>query len=332
MKNLVSILLYLTTSSLIYAQDIVFSQNFLVPETLNSSFTGAILTSKFGTIHKTEWRSIGLKTSSSFAYFDTYIPKYNTGLGITFLNHTESASSYTFNQVNLNFSMAFQMSDSWFFRPSLSAGLGSKSYGFQNLLLEDQISNSRLINTSSIDPILLKSQRSFLDFDSSIIFNNNESWIGATVKHINKPNISLSQTGNVPLDIFFSVHSKIFIPVFNNYRYSFWGMSKIYLLSNYMMQSGFSRLDIGTQYIYDDYISFGLTASTNPINNSIRSSYINSINSFASIKWKGFRIGYSFDMNTSLLGGIRGTHEFSLGYDFKITAREIYRYKCISYF
>ena len=332
MKKLVSILLFLIAYNLSYGQDIVFSQNFLVPETLNSSFTGAILTSKFGTIHKTQWRSIGFKTSSSFAYFDTYIPKYNTGLGITFLNHTESASSYTFNQVNFNFSMAFQMSDSWFFRPSLSAGLGSKSYGFQNLLLEDQINNSGAVNTSSIDPVLLKSQRFFFDFDSSVIFNNEDSWVGATVKHINKPNISLTQTGNVPLDIFFSAHSKIHIPVFNNYRYSFWGMSRIYFLSNYMMQSGFNRLDIGTQYVYDDYISLGFTASTNPINNSIRGSFINSINTFASIKWKGFRIGYSFDMNTSLLGGIRGTHEFSLGYDFKITQRDKYRYKCISYF
>ena len=71
-------------------QDVIFSQNFLVPETLNTSFTGAIRTSKVGTIHKSQWRNSVFKTNSSFVYFDTWFEGYKTGLGISFLNQTLS--------------------------------------------------------------------------------------------------------------------------------------------------------------------------------------------------------------------------------------------------
>lgn len=109
--------------------------------------------------------------------------------------------------------MAFQMSDTWFFRPGISVGFGMKNYGFQNLLLEDQINLiNNTINTSTIDPFLLGTQRNFFDFSSSILFNNDDSWIGLTIKHLNKPNISLTANGNVPLDIFWSVHAKYYLP------------------------------------------------------------------------------------------------------------------------
>jgi hypothetical protein len=33
--------------------------------------------------------------------------------------------------------MAFQISNAWYFRPSVPAGFGMKNYGIKNLLLED---------------------------------------------------------------------------------------------------------------------------------------------------------------------------------------------------
>lgn len=317
----------------IYAQDVIFSQNFLIPETMNSSFTGAIRTTKLGSIHRSQWRNLGLKTNSNYAYFDTYIPSYNLGFGFTFLNHKENASSYNFNQLNANFSLAFQISDSWYFRPSISAGFGSKSYGFQNLLLEDQINiNSNSINTGSLDPLLLKSQRLFFDFSSSILFNNEDSWLGLTLRHLNKPNISLTENGNVPLDMFISVHSKVFLPIFNNYRYSFTGMSKIYFLSNFMLQGQFNRLDLGGQYIYDDRFSLGIVAATSPIKNDEQNPFITSVNTFVGLKLNGFRFGYSYDVNTTKIGNTGGTHEFSVSYDFTLSKGDIDRFKCVAYF
>ncbi|MHB0756576.1 PorP/SprF family type IX secretion system membrane protein [Polaribacter sp. M15] len=332
MKNLI-LLVFLMLSATMFAQDVIFSQNFLVPETLNTSFTGALRSSKAGTVHRSQWRNSGLKMSSSFVFFDTWFEGYKTGLGISMLNQTESASSYTFNQINFNYAMAFQISDTWFFRPSISAGYGTKNYGFQNLLLEDQINlNSGVINTSTLDPLLLSQLRNFFDFSSSILFNNDDSWIGLTVKHLNKPNISLTENGNIPLDLFISAHSNMLIPIFNNYRNDFIGMSKLYLLTNFMMQGEFNRLDVGAQYVIDDRFSLGILASTSPMKNANQSSLISGVNAFAGIRWNGFRFGYSYDLNTTQLLNTGGIHEFSISYDFVVNIRMLQRYKCVPFF
>jgi len=327
------ILILLVSSLQNYSQDVIFSQNFLVPETISPSFTGAIRSTKTGSVSRSQWRNSALKITSNFAFVDTWFEGFKSGLGVSFLNQKESGSSYTFNQVNLNFAMAFEISDTWYFRPSVSAGLGNKNYGFQNLLLEDQIDlNNNFINTSTIDPILLKAQRSFLDFSTSVLFNNEDSWVGLTLKHLNKPNISLTQNGEVPLDVFLSVHTKYYIPLLENYRTWFASKSKIFVLSNYMQQGAYNRFDLGLQYIFEDQMSFGMMVATIPSKNTEETSTINSISTFAGIRWQGFRFGYSYDINTTELVNTGGIHEFSVSYDFEINIRALDRYKCVPFF
>jgi len=332
MKKL--LLIFLVFSGLqMQAQDVLFSQNFLVPETINTSFTGAIRAAKIGSIHRSQWRNAAFKTNSSFVYFDTWFEGFKTGLGVSFLNQTETASTYTFNQININYSMAFQLSDTWFFRPSISAGFGMKNYGFQNILLEDQINlNNNIINTSSLDPLLLSTQRNFFDFSSSILFNNDDSWIGLTIKHLNKPNISLTENGNIPLDIFWSVHTKYYLPFLEGTRSWFASKSKFYVLGNFMMQGNVNRFDVGFQYIFEDQFSLGITAATSPIKTDVNSPLVNSVSTFAGIRWQGFRFGYSYDFNTTELINTGGIHEFSVAYDFSLDIRALNRYKCVSYF
>lgn len=332
MKKII-FLLFIIASEHVYAQDVIFSQNFLVPETLNTSFTGAIRSTKVGAIYKSQWRNAALKTNSNYVFIDTWFEGFKTGVGISFLNQTESISSYTFNQVNLNYVMVFQISDKWYFRPSISAGFGMKNYGFQNLLLEDQINlNTSVINTSTIDPLLLNEQRNFFDFSSSILFNNEDSWVGLTVKHLNKPNISLTENGNVPLDLFWSVHTKYYVSFLENFRTYFANKSKVYMLSNFMMQGNFNRLDVGMQYVFDDQIALGITGSSSPLNKAENSSLINSVTTFLGVRWQGFRYGYSYDFNTTNLMNTGGIHEFSISYDFNINIRKLDRYKCVPFF
>lgn len=328
MKKLWFLLLFFTFFQSV-AQDVIFSQNFLVPETLNSSFTGAIRSTKIGAVFKSQWRYSNLKTSSNFAFADTWLEDYKSGVGISFLTLKESGSGYTFNQVNFNFAMAFEIGNSWFFRPSVSAGFGIKNYGFQNLLLEDQINlNHNSINTSSVDPILLGSQTSFFDFSSSLLLNNEDSWFGLTFRHLNKPNISLTEGGNIPLDIFMSVHAKYNLLGANNFKSKFADKSKIYLLANYMNQNIYNRLDLGLQYVYDDKLSIGMTMINAPNSNTSLSSF----STFLGIRWQGYRFGYSYDLNTSELIGSGGIHEFSISYDFNINIRALNRYNCVSFF
>ena len=121
------------------AQDPIFTQFFMLPETLSSSFTGAKQSTRAGIIHRTQWPGLNFSIDTQYAFVDNWFEEVNSGVGISVLNHKETITRYNFTQINLNYAYQFQISEDWNVRPSLSVGYGSKDFGFQNLVLEDQI-------------------------------------------------------------------------------------------------------------------------------------------------------------------------------------------------
>ena len=165
-----------------FAQDPVFTQFFMIPETMNSGFTGAYESTKAGIIHRVQWPGLDFSVNTQFAHIDNWFEEIKSGLGISVLNHKETQTRYNFTQVNMNYAYEVNITDTWFFRPSISIGVGSKSFGFQNILLEDQINIfSGIISTTSIDPSILEDNVRFFDYSASLLFMNERSWIGATI-------------------------------------------------------------------------------------------------------------------------------------------------------
>jgi type IX secretion system PorP/SprF family membrane protein len=309
----VIIFIFLVFTKSIDAQDPIFTQAFTMPETINTGFTGAVEGTKAGIIHRTEWPAIDFSINTQFAFVDTWFDAFNSGIGISILNHKETKSSYSFTQLNLNYAIVFQISNQWYFRPSISLGLGSKDYGFQNLLLEDQIDiNNGIINTSSMDATLLNEQNFFADFSTSLLLNNEHSWIGATFRHLNKPNISMTQNGEATLGVFLSVHGLIEIPI--SY-FSRDHKNSIYLFSNFMKQDKYVRFDFGSQYVFDKF-SIGVSIATNPAKNEYNDSLITSVNPFIGLKWEGWKFNYSYGFKTSEIGQTGGVYELAITYEF----------------
>lgn len=309
MKRIIAILL-ISIPSLVLSQDPIFTQFFMIPETLNTSFTGGKKTTRAGIIHRTQWPGINFSINTQFAFVDNWFEEVNSGLGISVLNHKETSTRYNFTQVNLNYVYEIQISNEWYFRPSLSFGFGTKDFGFQNLLLEDQINIFQgIINPTSSDLINLSENRLFFDFSSSFMVYNENSWVGLTLKHLNKPNISMTFEDQQPLDLFMSLHASIYIPT--SYR----SEAKFYGLINAMRQSEYNRLDFGSKLEYDRF-SFALLAATNPLKQNANSHFLTSINAFMGMEWEGFKFGYSYDFNTSNIGRTGGVYELSISYDF----------------
>ena len=313
-KIIISICLFFSLSS-IYAQDPIFTQYFMIPESFNSSFAGAKEGPKAGIIHRTQWPRLNFSINTQFAYVDNWFEDLNSGIGISVLNHKETTTRYNFTQVNLNYALKFQINDDWFFRPSLSLGYGNKSFGFQDLLLGDQINISNgVINSTSIDPILLNEKMNFFDISTSLLLNNERSWVGLTLKHLNRPNISMAFNDNNNLDMFLSIHSSIEFPLNTNFA-RMGNEDSLYLLTNFMHQGEYNRFDIGPQYV-NGHLSFGLLAATNPIRTNPNSHFLTSLNAFVGLKYEGFKFGYSYDFSTSQIGRTGGVYEISISYEF----------------
>lgn len=313
----------------LYAQDPVFTQAFTIPETINTGFTGALESTKTGLIHRSQTIGSSFNVNTQFAFLDTWFDNLNTGIGISLLNHQETTfSQYNFTQINFNYMHAVQLSDTWVFRPSISVGVGSKDFGFQNLIFEDQINMfNNSINASSIDPSVLNASILFFDFSSSLLFNTERTWVGVTFRHLNKPNISMIDGNNVPLDIFMSVHASVELPLsfLGNY---FAKKNSLYVLSNFMKQGTYNRLDLGLQYVYEQF-SLGVITANNPLKTNDNSQFSNSINTFVGLKWDRFKFSYSYDFNMDKIGQKGGAHEILLIYNFENLDR---RMKCPSFF
>ena len=298
----------------IYGQDPVFTQNFMMPETISSSFTGSAETFKMGAIYRNQWRGLAFKTNTTFAFVEGYVDKFISGIGISILHQQENETKYQFTQVNANYALKIRLTDEWYFRPSISVGFGMKDYAFNNVLLEDQIDiTSGFINPITLDPVRLEEKRNFVDFSSSILFNNEYSCFGVTIKHLNKPIISLTEGGNTPLEMFFSVHGSIEFSIFkyNNFK----DEHGLFALANYMQQGQYGRFDIGAQYVFNGQFSTGVTFTTNPVKPDNESPLLTSINPFIGLRWKEFKFGMSYDINTTDIGNTGGVFEFLLSYE-----------------
>lgn len=311
-KFLIFLMFFLLNKS--FSQDPIFTQFYNVPEYLNPSFTGGGEGSQIGIINRSQWFGLNYGLNSQFFYFDGYLENINSGLGISLLNHHESVTRYNFTQVNLNYSFHVQLSDGWFFYPSISAGFGIKDYAFDNLLLEDQILISQgIINVNTNDPFLFNESVSFFDTSAGLIIFNENCWFGGTMKHVTSPNISFeSEGGQVKLDKFYSIHGGYKWPLRTRYvRDDF----NLYFNMNYMRQSKFDRLDIGTMIEFNA-ISLGATGAIMPTNISGSSHKLTSINLLANIDYRRFRFGYSYDLNISSLQNTKGVFEISISYMF----------------
>tara|TARA_B100001057_G_scaffold183938_1_gene184628 strand:+ start:3258 stop:4235 length:978 start_codon:yes stop_codon:yes gene_type:complete len=313
MKKLLILILVLISFYGI-SQDPIHTQFFMVPETLSSSFTGAKQSTRAGIIHRTQWPGLNFSINTQFAFIDNWFEEIKSGVGISVLNHKETTTRYNFTQINLNYAYRFSISDEWSVRPSISIGYGSKDFGFQNLVLEDQINIfSGIINANSIDPINLNESVRFIDFSTSVLFNSENSWVGLSLKHLNRPNISMEIDGQDNLEMFMSIHSSIYLPFgkYKNYRNS----NKLFLLANAMQQGPYNRFDLGAKYEMDRF-SYGLLAATNPFKSDSNSHFLTSINAFVGMDWEGFRFAYSYDFNVTNIGRTGGVYELSVTYDF----------------
>jgi type IX secretion system PorP/SprF family membrane protein len=307
--------------STINAQDPIFTQYAIVPETINPGFTGFLETATAGVLHRSQWPDLDFRVETDFAYGSLWSENWNSGFGVTVLNHRENFTHYSFTQINAVYVYRVQLNDEWYFRPAIEFGGGFKSFGFGNLLLEDQINiNNGTINPVSSDPNANPNRKiSFVDISAGMLFNKEDKiWVGLTLKHLTKPNISLTEEGNTPLAMFFSANFGYkflmadYIDIIN-FPYE----TQMLLTANYMKQGQYNRLDFGTELIFNTFF-IGVSTATNPVKNSDNSHFVSSVNVLAGLQYQHLKFGISHDFNTSRIGKTGGIYELSLSYQFDL--------------
>lgn len=315
LKFVLYLLLTMVSIIKVRAQDAIFTQYFLVPETINPAFTGTLVTGYSGIIHRSQWPNENRRIDTEYAFINGPIgPDREMGLGLTILNQREVFTNYNYVQINAVYSYNVNLNDDWKLRLGIEAGYGRKNFNFRSLLLEDQInSDDGSISEGTIDPSILNynDKIDFLDISSGLLLFNEKAWFGASLKHLNKPNIAFTEYASVPLEMFLSIHSGYSLSLDDSHLTFIPDQTNILLTANYMKQAQYNRLDFGTA-IELKPLMVGVIGATNPGGKSDNSHLLTSVNIFGSIQLNRFVLGYSYDINTSKLGNTQGVHELSI--------------------
>jgi type IX secretion system PorP/SprF family membrane protein len=300
MKSKLIVLFIIICSFQAKAQDPIFTQYYLLPETLNPAYIGIANTWNAGFVHRRQWPDGNRKMDTQFAYVNTIVSD-EVGIGMTVMNQNEVFTNLNYFKLNAAISYKININYDWRVRFGLETGYGRKDYNFRNLLLEDQINiNTRAIDPTTSDPSVgdYRNKINFFDVAAGFEFDQENAWIGLSVKHLNRPNVAFREFGNVPLDMFLSIHGGYYLDFENSPRSLLPEESTLLFTANYMRQGQYNRLDVGTIVDFTRF-SLGVIVATNPEGKTANSHLVTSVNPVFSLKASEFTFGYSYDWNVS---------------------------------
>ena len=127
-------------ATLCWGQDIQYSQYYAAPLYLNPAFAGAELMGRVGFNYRNQWPSIEAQFTTFSAYYDTYLPEYNSGIGVHVMQDTEGASKLRSTSVSALYSYELRLADNLYFRPGFQASYIRREIGFyENLIFAKHV-------------------------------------------------------------------------------------------------------------------------------------------------------------------------------------------------
>ncbi len=291
------------------AQDATFTQWENMPVHFNPSLTGnfeGLL--RFRAKYRDQWRSVleksAYKTSAvSFEYKFKKGSKRKLSIGTHSILESagQSSSGNSFN-----------------FSTSISQNLGNVkrahhklALGFNLGIATNKLDLDKIIWPPGVDPEGLKSKNSYPDFSTGfnwqyISDNHFQIQLGSGIAHLNRPNISFSETGIDRLYIRYSIHGNAEIPLMSKASLS---PSFLYLKQGIIDQLLFGLA--GKIYFIsndNDFFQIGLYAKTT------QNYYGTDLNIFVlstMMEFNSILFGFSVDHFQSIKSN---AYEFSIGY------------------
>jgi type IX secretion system PorP/SprF family membrane protein len=306
-------LLLFFVASLLKAQDPQFTQFYAAPMFLNPAFAGLTDEHRFSANYRRQWPGIKQSFTTYMAAYDYNIADLNSGIGGFVWQDKAGTSNFVTTQGGINFSYKAKLTRTSDLRGGIMVGLGQKKLDNSTLVFNDQ-----LLTGSSTSRDYKADNLTFVDLGAGALYSNEKYWMGVTVKHINRPNVSM--VGNTELlPAYISAHA--------GYRHVLSNLGskrsepKEYINASvhFRHQQKYDQFDIGAYY-FKNFMNIGLWYRGLPLK-KYAPGYSNQ-ESIALligliIPDKNLKVGYSYDMTISRLGftNTMGSHEISFVYE-----------------
>ena len=318
MKKLVALPIALLLTLCIKAQDPHFSQFFASPLTLNPAFTG-----KFDGLwrvafnHRDQWPSIpkAYVTSSGsvdFGILKSRIPENDTwGIGISGLSDASANSILKLNYGSLAMSYHKALDENGYntIGAGFQATYSSLSLDVSKLQFEDMLTQNGFTGTTS-DIITNGTNQSYVDVNAGVLYSGstngqNNFYLGASMYHINRPKVGFIDknwylTGRV------TFHGGGSFPVSDQLTLHAFAIEQLQNKASETVIGGALAANVNGDVDNPTSVYAGAWIRLN-----------DAIIPYIGLEFQGFRIGASYDLNTSNLKAAtasRGGSEFSIIY------------------
>lgn len=298
----------------LHAQDPQLSQFYAAPLYLNPALTGNTHQDRLILNYRTQW--VGLPKG-----FDTYAVSYdhrsalaNSGFGLMVMHDVAGSNGLAFTQVSGAYSYEARIDNRSAFRAGLRMGYTMRSYDPNNFLFADQVIRDNA--ATSVEANLIE-RTAYFDMSAGGMYFNDRWWAGLSLSHLNRPEQSLTLSGNARLPVRTSLHT--------GYRMALDGQrvdrsaSVLTVTTHYKAQGKWDQLDIGG-YVEHEQVMGGIWYRGLPGLKAYAPGYPNDD---AIVFLAGFttenqwQFAYSYDMTISWLTPTSGgAHEISVTYEW----------------
>ncbi len=322
MRKIFVILLGLC-SVLASAQDPQFSQFYAAPLYHNPAFTGGAYAPRLMFNYRNQWPSLNANFVTTTVATDYYFDKFNSGVGVMFLNDEQGSSRLKNTEFSLFYAYQLRLFGDNFLRFGLSGTYSNRGFDANGLTFGDQFTNSGFTGQASNDPLAGINFKpiNFVDFNSGLLFYNAKSFLGVSVSHLTQPNLAFNPLGGsdlLPRKIM--VNGGFNIPLANPSSGAS-NIDKEFVATPtflFKQQGKFSQLDIGAYVTYTP-LTLGMWYRGIPIkkNETTRANH-DALVALVGFRFDNFSVGYSYDLTISGLGASSGgAHEISVSYQFE---------------
>lgn len=339
-RIIASIGVFLTSlaPSVLFAQDIQFSQFYAVPLYQNPAFAGSVHATR-GIVHtRLQWLGLDANYKTYYVSGDTYLSKYKSGLGFQVLRDIQGSNIYSSTQFSFLYSYEIPINKSFTVRAGLQATGVQRTLDYTGLRFPSEFTDNNGYQASGNYDKGIQNQL-YPDFSAGLVGYSDRFWGGFSAHHINMPNQAFAGGGSDNLAINYAFTGGYKIPLSRRKYMAYTEDEKDISVTptfHYKSQGKSDQFDIGLYGMYDQLMA-GVWYRGIPIKH-----YEGGIPNRESVvfligwAYKGFSFGYSYDLTISKLtsAGPGGSHEFNITYIRKGTKKHkpMRRLPCPSFY
>jgi len=321
MKRILIVILLLLVKQL-NAQDVEFSQYYANPLYLNPAFAGSDDYARVSLNYRTLLPNSFGDYSTYSASVDKYYDELSGGVGFQVMNDRQAQGAINDLGFSLMYSYHAKLRKRWAIAAGFRLGYNVKTLNGNSLVYPDMIDAVDGVSPTGIESGLYQKSMYF-DFSFGMLTWYDNYYIGVSVDHLTKPQISLGSDDPGPIGRKYTIHGGMEIPFYNSLERVHMTLSPNLI---FQMQGASSKLNLGV-YLNKNYLTSGIWLKTNTDFNMtgcvLMLGYIADY----------FTLAYSYDV-PFYLGGfsgiISGGHEVTFLYKFmyKSKRKKIKAIKC----